>query len=123
MIAKTREWTEARKLRAEGRSLREISRALEVSLSSASTWTRDVFQPRVPSLPPTLRITWAATAHCSGCDRTLPASHFHRGQSRCKDCRRAYMRQRGDLHRRQSREARDKRRAVARAYVAKILRN
>lgn len=32
------------------------------------------------------------------------------------------MRQRGDLHRRQSREARDKRRAIARAYVTDILR-
>lgn len=32
------------------------------------------------------------------------------------------MGQRGDLHRRQSRTARDKRRAIARAYVTKILR-
>jgi hypothetical protein len=31
------------------------------------------------------------------------------------------MRQRGDLHRRQSRDSRDKRRAIARAYVTKIL--
>ena len=122
MKTKTREWAAARQLRAEGRSLREISRRLGVSLSSASTWTADVSPPRLPSLPPTLRITWAATAHCSGCDRALPASHFHRGQSRCKDCRREYMRQRGDLHRRQSREARDERRAIARAYVTQVLR-
>lgn len=33
------------------------------------------------------------------------------------------MRQRGDLHRRQSRAARDKRRAIARAYVTDILRH
>jgi hypothetical protein len=122
MLLKTRERAEARQLRAEGCSLREISRALGVSLSSASTWTADVSPTRLPSLPPILRITWSATAHCNGCDRTLPASHFHRGQRRCKDCRREYMRQRGDLHRRQSREARDKRRAIARAYVTEILR-
>jgi hypothetical protein len=53
----------------------------------------------------------------------LPVTHFHRGQCRCKDCRREYMRQRGDLHRRQSRAARDKRRAIARAYVTEILRH
>jgi 5-methylcytosine-specific restriction endonuclease McrA len=33
------------------------------------------------------------------------------------------MRQRGDLHRSQSREARDKRRAIARAYVIEILKS
>jgi hypothetical protein len=122
MVAKTRERAGARELRAQGRSLREISRALGVSLSSASAWTADVPVPRPPS-PPLIRGNTASpTAHCNACDRTLPITHFHRGQSACKDCRREYMRQRGDLHRRQSREARDKRRAIARAYVSEILR-
>jgi hypothetical protein len=53
----------------------------------------------------------------------LPVSHFHRGQCRCKDCRREYIRRRGDLHRRQSQQARDKRRAIARAYVTDLLRS
>jgi DNA-directed RNA polymerase subunit M/transcription elongation factor TFIIS len=58
---------------------------------------------------------------CTGCGRILLASDFHRGQLRCKECRREYMRRRGDLHREQSRRARDKRRAVARAYIVELL--
>jgi hypothetical protein len=123
MVAKTRERAEARQLRAQGRSLREISRALGVSLSSASAWTSDVVMPPPPTPPPIREVTGSATTHCNGCDRTLPVTHFHRGQSACKGCRREYMRQRGDLHRRQSRNARDKRRAIARAYLTDILRN
>jgi hypothetical protein len=55
--------------------------------------------------------------------RLLLASDFHRGQSQCKECRREYMRRRGDLHRQQTRRARDKRREAARAYVIEILRS
>jgi hypothetical protein len=122
MIAKTRERAEARRLRAQGRSLREISRELEVSLASASTWTSDVAV--APPRPPlTIKIRALATTDCNGCNRTLPVTHFHSGQRACKDCRREYMRRRGDLHRRQSRQARDKRRAIARAYVTDILRS
>jgi hypothetical protein len=51
----------------------------------------------------------------------LPTTHFHTGQRACKDCRREYIRRRGDLHRQQTRAARDKRRAIARAYVTEIL--
>ena len=40
---------------------------------------------------------------------------------RCKDCRREYMRLRGDLHRQQTRRALAKRRARARAYMLEIL--
>lgn len=51
----------------------------------------------------------------------LLVSDFHRGQSRCKECRQEYIRRRGDLHREQVRRARDARRAAARAYVSEIL--
>jgi HNH endonuclease len=54
--------------------------------------------------------------------RILRASDFHHGQAHCKECRREYMRRRGDLHRQQTRRARDKRRADARSYVLELLR-
>lgn len=121
--AKTREKAMARRLRAQGRSLREIGREFGVSLASASTWTADIIVPPpiTTDIPQGLEL--AETAHCNHCGRTQPVDHFHRGQSWCKDCRREYMRQRGDLHRSQSREARDKRRAIAREYVIEILKS
>jgi hypothetical protein len=123
MNAKPREKATARRLRAQGLSLREISRELGVSLSSASLWTRDIPAPlpTKTSGPPPIR--WEPPQICNGCERILLASDFHRGQSRCKECRQEYMRQRGDLHRQQSRRARDKRRAAARAHIIQILRS
>jgi hypothetical protein len=121
MRAKRAERAIARQLRADGRSLREISRELGVSLSSASVWTRDVPVP-APITTPEVVIRWQPVRLCNACGRLLFGSRFHRGQSRCKDCRREYMRRRGDLHRQQSRRARDKRRAAAREYVIQILR-
>jgi hypothetical protein len=120
--AKTREKAMARRLRAEGRSLREIGRELGVSLASASTWTADIMVPPPVAAEIPQEIEPAETAHCNHCSRTLSVDHFHRGQRWCKDCRKEYMRQRGDLHRWQSRTARDRRRAVARAYVIEILK-
>jgi hypothetical protein len=123
MRAKRQERAEARALRAEGLSLREISRALGVALSSVSIWTRDVEGPAsVPeSSAPVIR--WEPARVCTSCGRILLASDFHRGQSKCKECRREYIRQRGDLHREQTRRARDKRRAAARAYILQLLRS
>ena len=122
MRAKVTEKTASRRLRAEGMSLREISRELGVALSSVSVWTRDV-QPPAPSVPqPSVPIRLEPAQVCPECMRILRASDFHRGQSRCKECRQAYMRRRGDLHRQQSRRARDIRRAAAREYVLEILR-
>ena len=122
MRAKTREQAAGRELRRQGRSLREISRELGVSLSSASVWTRDVEAVRPARRAPPLT-HWEPAQVCNGCGRILLASDFHTGQSRCKECRRTYMANRGDLHRRQSRRARDKRRAAARAYILEILKN
>jgi hypothetical protein len=111
----------ARRLRAEGRSLREISRELGVSLSSASVWTRGIQKPE-PTAPAPPCVLWEPGHLCNGCGRILLASDFHTGQAHCKECRSAYIKQRGDLHRQQTRRARDKRRAAARAYVLNILR-
>ncbi len=123
MRAKSRERAAARKLRREGRSLREISRELGVALSSVSGWTRDVRAVVTPADPPVPSIRWEPAQICNSCGRLLLASDFHRGQSHCKECRAEYMRTRGDLHRAQTRRARDKRRAAARAYILGILRS
>lgn len=121
MKAKVAEKAAARRLRAEGMSLREISRELGVALSSVSVWTRDV-QPPAQSLPqPSAPVRLEPAKVCPECMRILVASDFHRGQSRCKECRQAYIQRRGDLHRQQTRRARDKRRAAARAHVIEIL--
>jgi hypothetical protein len=55
----------------------------------------------------------------------LPNFHVSRGrrQSWCKACRAEYMHERGDLHRQQTRAARDRRRAEAREYVLDQLRS
>jgi DNA-directed RNA polymerase subunit M/transcription elongation factor TFIIS len=92
-----------------------------VSLSSVSIWTRDILKPVLAPVSTVPMISWEPPQLCNGCGRILLVSDFHIGQSRCKDCRREYMRQRGDLHRQQTRRARDKRRAVAREYVIQLL--
>lgn len=123
MRAKLREREASRHLRANGLSLREISRELGVALSSASVWTRDVQRPSPSAPQPSITVRLEPAQICNACMRILLASDFHRGQSRCKGCRQKYMRNRGDLHRRQTRRARDKRRAAAREYVIQILRS
>jgi hypothetical protein len=121
MRAKRTERAAARRLRADGRSLREISRELGVSLSSASVWTRDIRKPELTAAAAPC-VVWEPARLCNGCGRILLASDFHKGQARCKECRSAYIKKRGDLHRQQTRCARDKRRAAAREYVLELLR-
>jgi 5-methylcytosine-specific restriction endonuclease McrA len=119
---KLAEQAKARLLRAEGWSVRRIAHELGISISSASVWTSDIEPPR--RLAPVQLAAGAEpieTARCPRCQRTLPLSSFHRQQSQCKDCRREYIRARGDLHRRQTSAARDKRRAAARRLVAELL--
>jgi hypothetical protein len=57
----------------------------------------------------------------------LPLASFHvsrRGrQTWCKACRAEYMRERGELHRRQTRAARDRRRTKAREFVLEMIRH
>jgi hypothetical protein len=113
----------ARALRREGRSLRQIARELGVSLASASVWTRGIEPTQRPGPPaPAASVPVPAPERwCAGCQRPRPADCFHRGQTRCKECRAEYMRQRGELHRRQTREARERRRAEARRYLFELL--
>ena len=91
MRAKRRERATARKLRREGRSLREISRELGVALSSVSGWTRDVRAVATPADPPVPSVRWEAAQICNSCGRLLLASDLHRGQAHCKECRAEYM--------------------------------
>lgn len=119
--AKKVEQREARRMREEGSSLREISEALGVALSSVSVWVRDV--PRGADDPGPAADANVGTVQlkreeplrrCGRCTRSLPESSFNRyrggRQWWCRDCFREYFMQRGDLHRRQS--ARSKQRRV-----------
>jgi len=116
----------ARELRLEGRSLREIARALEVSISSASVWVRDIPRGGVVSdpLPPETEQPTEEeepTTRCGRCEETLPRSAFNRHERGrqwwCRECFRDYFRKRGDLHRRQSGDAKRKRQEVARPFI------
>jgi hypothetical protein len=121
---KAREQREARRLRSEG--LRSIARHLGVSLSSVSVWTRGIqpvaaVRPVQPETRPPEAQKPPETRICGGCRRRRELTEFHRQQSWCKQCRAEYIRDRGELHRRQTRAARDRRRAVARGHVLGLL--
>jgi hypothetical protein len=130
MRRKDAERREARALRREGKSLREIAAELGVALSSASVWVRDVEVPptEIPlseSAPAPLAITEEVRV-CRSCRRMLPESAFSRHPTKgrqwwCKECFREYFRKRGELHRRQSRAAQLRRQERARAFVAEYL--
>lgn len=100
MRRKDLERQSARQMRAAGASLREIARELKIALSSASSWTRDVAPTPVETRP----IEAAA-------DRSGAPSRD----------RSEYFRDRGELHKRQTYEARSRRRELARAYVIGLL--
>jgi hypothetical protein len=92
--ARTAEQLEARRLRAEGWSLRRIARALGVSLSSASLWVRDVEVPPGPEqTAPAPAAETGPPSWCPRCRRHLAASAFNAGQGYCKPCFRAYHQQ------------------------------
>ena len=118
---KPSEQREAQRLRTEGRSLRSIARELGVSLASASLWTRGIVPPRPAASQPSPPAGPVQEQRCGRCENRLPVNEFHKNQSSCKRCRAEYMRQRGELHRRQTRAARDRRREEARRYVLGLL--
>jgi hypothetical protein len=131
MRARVREQAEARRLRRQGRSLREIARALTVSVGSVSAWVRDVPRGGVgvaspPDPAPDACYSEEAEGCCGRCRRVLPESSFSRHpkgrQWWCKECFREYFRQRGDHHRRQSATSRRKRQAIARRFIREHLR-
>lgn len=130
MRRKDGEQREARRLRAEGYSLRAIAAELGVALSSTSTWTRDVERP-IPEpepkpVPPQRPIEWQV---CGRCRERLPTTAFNKYKYRdgrqywCRECFREYFRTRGQLHRHQVQRAKEARRDQARAYVVGLLRN
>jgi hypothetical protein len=109
--------------------LRRIASELDVSLSSVSVWVRDLQRPKQsPSTPvedQPVQIELEPLRRCSSCRLRLPLSSFNRSgtgyQWWCRECFRKYFKTRGDLHRRQSGAALQRRRARARTYVDEFL--
>lgn len=131
VLKKIEERAAARKLRREGRSLREIAWQTGVSLSSASVWVRDIPGPQVASGrtsvdgKPDPEEPGAPTRVCSRCRRKLPETAFNRHPSGrqwwCRECFRLYFRRRGDRHREQSAMARTKRQEAAATFIREYL--
>lgn len=128
---KDAEREEARRLRAEGMSVKRIAKAVGVSVSSVSVWVRDVPCTVVPPAPPPQEAQPEPaepehTKRCPKCDTDLPLSAFNRmkggHQHWCRDCFRTYFRERGQKHRDQSRAARARRGTAAREHVLAHLR-
>jgi hypothetical protein len=118
---------QAQRLRAQGWSLRRIARHLDVALSTASVWTRDVVPaPRVdtavtvpePSRDEQLR--W-----CSRCCRLRANSLFNRHpagrQWWCRECFKAYYEEQREHHRRRSNALKTARVLEAQAFVLRHL--
>ena len=126
-MTKHAERAEARRLRREGLSLRVIARRLNVSIASVSVWVRDISRPvsASPPPPPSEEPDVAAFRQCSRCEELLPASAFNRrGNDRqwwCRECFRAYFRERGERHRDQVKTAKRRRHKEARAFVRRYL--
>jgi hypothetical protein len=127
-VAKRELQEEARSLRRAGWSLRRIARQLDVSLSSASVWTRGLAPPKAaeqgPTAPPRPapeRLRW-----CSRCSRRRPESSFNRfGSGRqwwCRDCFKAYYAERRAHHRRRNKALKTERVREAQNFVLAFLR-
>jgi hypothetical protein len=128
-VARRNLWEEARRLRADGWSLRQIARHLDVSLSSASVWTRGAAPPPPPPAatavlpaPPCEPLRW-----CSRCAGFRPASCFNRHptgrQWWCRDCFKAYYAGRRGDHRRRNNALKAIRVEAAQSLVLAYLRS
>ena len=135
--AKTIARLEARRLRVElGWSLARIARELDVAKSSVSVWIRDAphrsAMPALMTRADTLSVrrlpVWRSgrVRRCGRCGHDLPRECFNRfGTGRqwwCRRCFAAYFRERGELHRIQSRAAKQARRRRIAAFVLLYLR-
>jgi hypothetical protein len=107
-VAKRDLRVKARELRRAGWSLRRIAGHLDVSLSSASVWTRGATGPKRPQPPPKPppRPSPEPLRRCSRCSLQRPESSFNRfGTGRqwwCRDCFKAYYAERRAHHRRRN---------------------
>jgi hypothetical protein len=96
--AKRHLWEEARELRREGWSLREVARWLDVALSSVSVWTRGVVSSPAPRSPAPSVVVGPeqeeAPRWCSRCASHRPATDFNRfaggRQGWCRACFKRY---------------------------------
>lgn len=138
MMRKDAERQKARELRERGWSLNAISAELGVAKSSVSLWVRGMrrglglsdderaalgmHRVKLVSLP-----VWLSgqTKSCGKCRRWLPVELFNRDgdahQHWCRECFRAYFRERGDKHRRQSAAAKRRRGEPGRSHVRAYL--
>jgi hypothetical protein len=120
-------WEEARWLRQQGWSLRRIARHLDVSLSSASVWTRGALpaEPE-PSAPAPARRVYEPLHWCSRCSRLRTESCFNRfgsgRQSWCRDCFKAYYQEKRDHHRARNNALKAQRVREAQMFVLEYLR-
>ena len=109
--------------------MREIGRRLDVSHASVSVWVRDVRlpdpSPASPRPPEPDDQNGAPRRRCGRCERVLPASAFNRhGAGRqwwCRECFRAYFRERGSRHLAQVAASRTRRRAAAHDFIERYL--
>jgi hypothetical protein len=91
---KTKERIEARRLRSEGRSMKEIARLDGVALSSVSCWTRDI-----ELSPEQCRLLRSRNPSING--QLVAAQNRERGlvrRKRFQSIGRAHARRRADLH-------------------------
>jgi hypothetical protein len=117
-------------------SVKRIAATLGVAVSSVSVWVRDVpltdeqrhrltrrtRRPR-PTRPPREQV--AGERRCGRCGEVLPLMAFNRAgqghQHWCRECFRAYFRQRGQVHLQQVKKSRAARRETARAFIVDYL--
>lgn len=130
MRARTAERERARRLRAEGMSLRSIAAAVDASLSSVSVWVRGVPQP-APAPASAAPVTAAPGPRlyrwCPRCKAVIPTTSFNRSKGRwqgwCRPCFREYFAQRGDSHRAHVKRNKAARLRQGREHVLEILRS
>jgi hypothetical protein len=128
-VAKRHLREKARRLRREGWSLRQIARHLEVSLSSASVWTRDAIPDASPEPPARAapRQAYEPLHWCSRCSRLRPESCFNRfGERRqwwCRDCFKSYYDEKRAHHRRRNNALKAVRVREAQAFVLEYLKS
>lgn len=118
---KDAEREEARRLRAEGRSVRWIAAHLDVAKSSVSVWVRNVAAAPAPPADPRPEQADEGTRWCSRCSAELPLSAFNRNgdgrQHWCRECFRTYFRERGRRHHDQVQQTARKRRQAGRELI------